>query len=115
MLITFRKKRKNGQKILFGNYNFKEVQEFKYLLGSILSVDNDKMKDVLKVANRGYYALLPVIKFKDVHRSTKIMLYKTLIRSVITYGCETWAITRRITDNLDTFERKILRRLYRPV
>jgi hypothetical protein len=43
------------------------------------------------------------------------MLYKTLIRTVLTYGSETWTLTKNSENALSTFERKILRIMYGPV
>jgi hypothetical protein len=43
------------------------------------------------------------------------MLYKTLIRTVLTYGSETWTLSKNSENALSAFERKILRRIYGPV
>jgi hypothetical protein len=43
------------------------------------------------------------------------MLYKTLIRTVLIYGSETWTLFKNSENVLSTFERKILRRIYGPV
>lgn len=80
--------------------------------------DNDEYKDVkmrIKTANGAYYALLPIMKSRNVHRNIKVTLYKTLIRSVVMYGCETWSITRRIAEDLNAFERTILKKIYGPI
>ena len=42
----------------------------------------------------------------------KIDVYK---RQVLCYGCEAWAITQKTVDIVDTFERKILRRIIGPI
>ncbi|XP_071578943.1 uncharacterized protein [Temnothorax nylanderi] len=67
----------------FGSYTFENVEEFKYL-SSIITSDNNEAREVqarIKVANREYFSLLPIMKSRDVRRDTKILLYKTLIRS----------------------------------
>jgi hypothetical protein len=51
----------------------------------------------------------------NIHRKTKIMLYKTLIRNALRYGCETWVLPQKSENALRVLERKILRRIFGPV
>jgi hypothetical protein len=41
-------------------------------------------------------------------------MYKTLVRPVVTYGCETRVLKENIKTKLRVFERKVLRRIYGP-
>ena len=50
--------------------------------------------------------LIPFFKWK---------IYRTVIRPVLCYGCEAWTITQKTVDIVDTFERKILRRIIGPI
>jgi hypothetical protein len=65
--------------------------------------------------NKSYYALLPTLKSKHVHRFAKIGLYKTVIRPVLMYGSETWVVTNKIENVIYSYERKILRRILGPI
>ena len=46
--------------------------------------------------------------------ANKIILYKTLIRPVVSYGAEAWTLTRKEEQAVLIFERKIFRRIYGP-
>jgi hypothetical protein len=41
-------------------------------------------------------------------------IYKTIILSVVLYGCETWSLTGREEYTLRMFENKVLRRIFGP-
>jgi hypothetical protein len=52
------------------------------------------------------------MKSRDVHKGTKIRLYKTIIRTVFTYGCETWRLSKQYEKSIGILERKIIRRIF---
>jgi len=41
--------------------------------------------------------------------------HKTLIRPILTYGAETWVVSKQDEHRLSIFDRKILRRIYDPL
>ncbi|KAF0713444.1 putative nuclease HARBI1, partial [Aphis craccivora] len=45
---------------------------------------------------------------------SKEYLYSSFLRPVLTYGCETWSVTKGDEEKLNIFERKVLRRIYGP-
>jgi hypothetical protein len=47
-------------------------------------------------------------------RKSKLMLYCSVIKPVVVYGCETWVLKESIIERLSVFERKILRKIYGP-
>jgi len=65
--------------------------------------------------NKAYYANAKLIKLKFLKRNTKMKIYKTIIRPVVTDSSETWTLTAKDENNLCIFERQILRRIFGPV
>jgi hypothetical protein len=53
------------------------------------------------------------MKNRDVH--TEVRLYKTLIRTVLTRGCETRSLSKKSENAINIFERKILSQIHGPV
>jgi hypothetical protein len=48
-------------------------------------------------------------------RSSKLKIYKSLIRPVVTYKCEAWTLTNRDEQHLRIFESRILSKIFGPV
>ena len=105
------------QDFAIGNYIFKRVDNFKYLGTTVNKMKNKsvELNERLTMTNRAYYGLRNHVKSSIMSRNTKTPLYKTLIRPVLTYGSETWVLSKQDENRLSIFERKILRRIHGPV
>jgi len=56
------------------------------------SDNRTEIKTRIMAGNRSYYSVLPLLRTKAVSRTTKIRLYKTIIRPVVLYGSEAWCM-----------------------
>jgi hypothetical protein len=56
-----------------------------------------------------------MLKNTYINRGAKMQIYKTLIRPVVTYGCEARTMKKQDENILRRFERKIIRKIYGPV
>jgi hypothetical protein len=59
--------------------------------------------------SRTYFADISFFRSRLLSRATKIVLYKALIRPVVSYGAEAWTLTKKEEQALLIFERKIFR------
>jgi hypothetical protein len=64
--------------------------------------------------NRTYFAVISLFISRLLSRATKIILYKTVIRPVVTYGVEVWTLTEEEEQVVLIFERKMFRKIYGP-
>ena len=92
------------------------VAEFIYL-GALISNDNSVEKEIqirILAGKRTYFAAISLSRSRLLSRATKIILYKTLVRPVVSYGAETWTLTKKEEQALLISETKIFRRIYGP-
>jgi len=63
---------------------------------------------------RTYYAAISLFRSRLLSKGTKIQLYKTAIRPVVSFGSKTWMMKKKEEQSLLIFEKKIYRRIYGP-
>jgi len=47
-------------------------------------------------------------------KNLKIKIYRTIILSVVLYGCETWSLSLREERRLRVFKNRVFRRIFGP-
>ena len=106
----------NTSNLRINDIQIAQVNKFKYL-GTTLNGNNsieDEIKERIANGNRAYYANQSLIKSKFISKEAKIRIYKTIIRPVVTYACETWVLKDSTKQKLSIFERRILRKIFGP-
>jgi len=86
-------------------------------LGTNLTNQNsivEEIKSRLRSGNASYYSVQNRLSSRLLSKNLKIKIciYKTIILSVVLYGCETWSQTLREERKLRVFETMVLRRIY---
>jgi hypothetical protein len=67
------------------------------------------------LGNKAYYANDFVFKTRLVSKKSKLKLYWSIIRLIVTYACETaWVLKETVKNKLMVFERKVLRKVFGP-
>jgi hypothetical protein len=61
-----------------------------------------------------YHSVQSLLSSHLLSRNVKVKIYKTIILSVILYGCETWSLTLREEHRPWVFENGVLRRILGP-
>jgi hypothetical protein len=87
----------NSDQLLCKKYEFEHVKEFNYL-GSQLNQTSSTSSEIqakILSENRCYYAYGKLMRSRALNRSSKLKIYKSLIRPIVTYGCEAWTLTNR--------------------
>ena len=70
---------------------------------------NTKIHNRIQIGKGPYYANSRLLGSKLITRNTKIKMYKILIRPVVSYGVDTWTMTKKEQVTPRRFERKVVR------
>ena len=89
-----------------------EVKDFKYL-GAMISQDGSSTKEVRSRISAATAAMtrLQRIWQSNISFKTKMHLYKSLVTSILLYGCEAWTLKAEDERRIRTFETKSFRKL----
>jgi hypothetical protein len=86
-------------------------------LGTTVTNQNliqEEIKRRLNSDNAGYRSVQNFLSSCLFSKNVKVRIYKTIILRVVLYGCETWSPTLREEHKLRVFEKRVLRRIFRP-
>ena len=87
------------------SYNFETVDSFT-CLGSFVTGDNNfTIKNRLIPPSRSYFGLKSQLNSQLLSTKTKILIYKTLVRPILTCAAETWTMTENDERRTSIFER----------
>ena len=85
-------------------------------LGSKIRTDGDcshETKRHLLLGRKAMTNLDSILKSRDIILPTKVHLVKSMVFSIVTYGCESWTIKKTECRRIDAFELWCWRRLLR--
>ena len=93
------------------NNTIERVEEFKYLATTLTNKNSiqEEIKSRLKLRNARYYSVQNLFSSSLLSKNLKIKIYRTIILSVVLYGCETWLLTLRDKRRVRVFENRVLR------
>jgi hypothetical protein len=102
----------NGKHLQCGKHKFEYAKELSYLGSQInqINASNCEIQARIISGNRCYYSSRALMRSTALNSSSKLKIYKTLTRPIVTYGSEAWTLTRRNEQQLRIFERNILRK-----
>ena len=68
----------------------------------------------LRPGNDCYHTVQNLLSSRLLSKNLKIKIHRTIILSVVLYGCETWSLTLREERKLRAFENMVIRRIFGP-
>jgi hypothetical protein len=74
----------------------------------------EEIQHRVTLGNKAYYTNQFLFKSRLVCKKSKLKLYWSIIRPIVTYVCETWALKETTKNKLMVFERKVLGKIFGP-
>ena len=104
---------RNNEAITVNGLALEDVERFIYLGATVCKQGGgeEDIKARLGKARGAFLRLNRVWNSSSVSRRTKIRLYKTLVKPVLMYGCETQKMNEGDAKRIDVFQNRCLRRI----
>ena len=71
------------------------------------------VKSRIQKARQAFEMLINIWKSPQISKNLKLKIYKSNVKSVLLYGCETWKTTKALNNDLQVFQNKCLRKILR--
>ena len=98
-------------KFFIDGIELEKVREFKYL-GRYLSYDNNDSYCIdynIKKARQQWNCIARLLKREGASASIMAKFYITIVQAVLLFGADSWTVTRRNLNKLQSFHRRALR------
>lgn len=97
-------------KIMINNTLIERVNSFNYLGYNLSYITDEDMSNKISKFIKITGVINTVFKTSHVQKHTRLKVYKTLARPVLTYGSEAWTIRKADEQRLTTAEMRFMRR-----
>ena len=101
--------------VTVGGEPIREVESF-VLLGSVVDQQGGTDRDVtarIGQARAGFVMLKNIWASGEISMRSKLCIFKSNVKSILLYGCETWWTTQTTQQKIQTFFNTNLRRIYK--
>ena len=98
------------------NSSIERVEQFKYLWKNLTNRNSiqEEIKSRVKSGSACYHSVQNLLPSSLLSTNLKIKIHRTIILSVVLYGCKTWTLTLREERRLRMFENRVLRKIFGP-
>jgi len=106
---------KQQDKIKLKGEDLEDFKSFTYL-GSIITESGGTEEDVksrIGKARLAFNTLRPVWNASPISTKTKLRIFTTNVIATLLYGSETWKVTQALSNKLQSFVNKCLRKILR--
>lgn len=104
-------RRREEMNIEIGQETLKQVEDFSYLGVNFNEQNMQEMeinKRIVKY-NVNVGLLYPLLRDKNVPRKCKVTIYNVILKPILTYGAECWALTTKTQSKIQAAEMRVLR------
>jgi hypothetical protein len=68
-----------------------------------------RYKARIAAGNWSYYALTKIMESREISKSTKLKIYRTVIRAIVMYGCDGLAVSKHMEEALKSMGKNDLK------
>ena len=115
MVVDKNRTESDDHRFILNGEELEEVKSFVYL-GSLINTEVSCISEVnrrLCMARSTIENMTTIWKSQTISKSLKLRIARATAFAVATYGCESWAYSKKVTKKIEAFEMWTYRRLLR--
>ena len=109
--VTLLSRMHEEMEISLESHTLRQCRNFKYF-GVMISDTNDPQVEItsrINKINNNLHLLYPLMKDRTIPKGVQTVIYTTILRPILTYRHESWALTSKTTSQIQAAEMKVLR------
>lgn len=93
------------------DHQLKQINNFCYLGVTFDEVNNMilEINHCITKYSRSINQLYPMVKDRNIPRKVKVLIYMSILRPILIYGSEAWALTTKTKSRIQAAEMRVLR------
>ena len=104
-------RRREEYDVYIGEDKIHQTETYKYLGVEIDAGNNQETEINARISKytSNFMMMYPLLREKAVPRDVKVTIYNTILKPILLYGSESWALTTKTKSKLQAAEMKVLR------
>ena len=104
----------NDEELSLASATIRRNNSYTYL-GSVITSDGKMEPEInnrITKYSQNVGAIYPLLRDRNIPRKVKLLMFNSVLKPVLLYGCETWVLTEKLKSKIQAAEMRVLRLIF---